>query len=249
MPLGSSAGVGAGTDLKEAGEVKEYIENLGIEYRFGCYHEKNPSSCHLLADYWEAIKKDFTKAYKTYETNCIDLEHGHSCHKAAGYRVFGKGCTKNIDLAFGFFQKGCDLGYHSSCLSAGLIEMANEKTSDFKRTVAPDRKNGLELFKKGCDEGNIAESCYRYGAAFINGTPNGCLKDMNEAFKYCLKACELGSFAGCTNVSLMYRKGDGVEKNEELAKEYGAVAKEMLDELKQAQESFKTGPGTDPQQQ
>lgn len=29
-------------DLKSEGEVKEYIKNLGIEYRFGCYSEKKP---------------------------------------------------------------------------------------------------------------------------------------------------------------------------------------------------------------
>lgn len=30
----------SGFDLKNEEEVKEYLENLGIEYRFGCYHEK-----------------------------------------------------------------------------------------------------------------------------------------------------------------------------------------------------------------
>ena len=34
MVLGSSAGVGAGVDLKDSEEVAEYIDNLGIEYRF-----------------------------------------------------------------------------------------------------------------------------------------------------------------------------------------------------------------------
>lgn len=29
-------------DLKSEEEVKEYINNLGIEYRFGCYSEKKP---------------------------------------------------------------------------------------------------------------------------------------------------------------------------------------------------------------
>lgn len=29
-------------DLKDETEVKEYIEKLGVEYRFGCYSEKNP---------------------------------------------------------------------------------------------------------------------------------------------------------------------------------------------------------------
>lgn len=29
-------------DLKDENEVKDYIEKLGVEYRFGCYSEKNP---------------------------------------------------------------------------------------------------------------------------------------------------------------------------------------------------------------
>ena len=29
-------------NLKSEEEVKEYLENLGVEYRFGCYHEQKP---------------------------------------------------------------------------------------------------------------------------------------------------------------------------------------------------------------
>lgn len=29
-------------DLKKESDVKEYVEKLGIEYRFGCYSEKKP---------------------------------------------------------------------------------------------------------------------------------------------------------------------------------------------------------------
>jgi hypothetical protein len=42
---------GRGVDLKNEEEVKEYLENLGIEYRFGCYHEKSPkgkTNCNSL---------------------------------------------------------------------------------------------------------------------------------------------------------------------------------------------------------
>lgn len=31
-------------DFKKEEDVKEYIKNLGIEYRFGCYSEKDPQS-------------------------------------------------------------------------------------------------------------------------------------------------------------------------------------------------------------
>ena len=41
---------------------------------------------------------------------------------------------------------------------------------------------------------------------------------MVEAFKYSLKACELGNMGGCVNVSMMYSKGEGTDKNPVAAK-------------------------------
>ena len=91
---------------QDSEEVADYIENLGIEYRFGCYHEKDPKACHLLGDYLESIKKDFTKSLKIYTSNCDDYGYGHSCHKVAGYKYFGKSCTKDADQAYDYFKKG-----------------------------------------------------------------------------------------------------------------------------------------------
>jgi len=31
-------------DFKKEDDVKEYIKNVGIEYRFGCFSEKDPQS-------------------------------------------------------------------------------------------------------------------------------------------------------------------------------------------------------------
>jgi len=232
---GSSAGVGAGVDLKDSEEVADYIENLGIEYRFGCYHEKDPKACHLLGDYLESIKKDFTKSLKIYTSNCDDYGYGHSCHKVAGYKYFGKSCTKDADQAYDYFKKGCDHDYYSSCLSAGLLDAAKESDKDYSRSVPPNATNSLNFYKKACDEGNLAEACHRYSAFFIRGMKNVCQKNMEEAFKYSLKACELGNMGGCVNVSVMYSKGDGVEKNPVAAKEYGEIAREMMNQLKEQQ--------------
>ena len=35
-------------DLKQEGDVKEYVEKLGVEYRFGCYNEKKPDGKWVL---------------------------------------------------------------------------------------------------------------------------------------------------------------------------------------------------------
>lgn len=78
-------------DLKQESDVKEYLENLGTEYRFGCFSEKRPEVCHLLADFLEAIKKDFEKASKVYRSNCDDYKYGKSCLKYGHYSFLGKG--------------------------------------------------------------------------------------------------------------------------------------------------------------
>lgn len=54
-------------NLKSEEEVKEYIKNLGTEYRFGCYSEKNPEgrafklyNSHVVTDYLNHCSLSFT---------------------------------------------------------------------------------------------------------------------------------------------------------------------------------------------
>ena len=97
-------------DLTKDQEVQEYLDNLGTEYRFGCYSEKNPkgkllktyisfdmfdfwkifiSACQLLGEFMEAINRDFEKAFKIFESNCLTHSFGPSCNKAGFYLVSG----------------------------------------------------------------------------------------------------------------------------------------------------------------
>ncbi|CAN8009898.1 unnamed protein product, partial [Ixodes pacificus] len=78
-------------DFQKEEDVQEYIKNLGIEYRFECFKEKKPDGCHRLADYLEAIKKEFDKALDVYRTNCDDNKYGKSCFKYGNYKLIGKG--------------------------------------------------------------------------------------------------------------------------------------------------------------
>jgi len=231
MPLGSATGVGQGTDLKDTEDVKDYMENLGAEYRFGCYKERDPAACHLLGDFLEGIKRDFGKAFKIYHTNCLEHKHGHSCHKAAGYKCLGKQTDKNVDEAYDLFRQGCELGHYPSCLNAGIFDANTLKSKSYERT--PDPVSASVLYKKACEKGGVAEACHRYGALFIKGIKGKIEKNMEEAFAYSLKACELGNLGGCVNVSIMYGKGDGVEKNQEAAKQYANIAHEMRNDLKE----------------
>lgn len=71
------------------------------------------------------------------------------------------------------------------------------------------------------------------------------LKDMKKAFQFAYKACELRNMYACANLSQMYARGDGIEKNEKEAEKYKKMALEMQEEVKKQQEtlSFQQGIG------
>ncbi|XP_046972628.1 cytochrome c oxidase assembly factor 7 homolog [Vanessa cardui] len=227
-------------DLKREEEVKEFVENLGIEYRFGCYKEKKPEVCHLLADYLEAIKKDFDKAGKVYKSNCMEYNYGKSCLKYGNYALIGRGREKNDQEALRYFEKGCELNDPTSCLHAGLLLTATGPAI----TVQRDIPKGYNYLKKSCDN-NEAMACHYLAGMYLTGVPKNPKEynphnpeknanidflikpDLKQAFQFAKRGCELGNVFACANVSLMYKKGDGVEKNLDESKKYFEIAKSL----------------------
>ncbi|KAK8405752.1 hypothetical protein O3P69_001917 [Scylla paramamosain] len=225
-------------DMKKEDDVKEFLENLGIEYRFGCFSEKKPESCHLLGDYFEGVKKDFEKAAKVFRSNCDDSSYPKSCYKYANYNFLGKGCKQNMDEAYSYYLKGCTAGDYDSCLNGGLMCVSNTPTNAER---PKDYNKGLELLDKACS-GNNAFSCYYISGIFIQGVKDNITKDMSKAFHYSMKACDLGNMYACANVSQMYRKGDGVEKDEAKSEEFKKKALDMQEQFKeQMQIQFQQG--------
>ena len=47
------------------------------------------SACQLLGEFMEAINRDFEKAFKIFESNCLTHSFGPSCNKAGFYLVSG----------------------------------------------------------------------------------------------------------------------------------------------------------------
>ena len=93
------------------------------------------------------------------------------------------------------------------------------------------KARGLELLDTGC-QGKDTECCHQLSSTFLLGR-NNCTKDMAKAFNYAMKGCELGHLTSCVNVSQMYRRGDGVKKDEGLANEYKERAKKLHKEKKE----------------
>ncbi|XP_021708967.1 cytochrome c oxidase assembly factor 7 homolog [Aedes aegypti] len=253
-------------DLKNESDVKEYLEKLGIEYRFGCYSEKKADVCHLLGDYLEGIKKDFDKAAKVYRSNCDDYGYAKSCLKYGNYSFLGKGRASDKGdpvKAYSYYEKGCELNDPDACLHSGLLLVSKSIPKDMKRDVP----KAFEYLKKACSMNN-ANACFYLSGMHISGVlkdefntpkvkeeleqkeklspgssasllPEGAYvveRDMHKAFEFAYKACELRNMYACANLSQMYAKGDGTTKDEKKAEKYKQMAMEMQDEIKKQQQ-------------
>ncbi|XP_023162293.1 cytochrome c oxidase assembly factor 7 homolog [Drosophila hydei] len=249
-------------DLKKESDVKEYVEKLGVEYRFGCYSEKKPEVCHLLGDYLEGIKKDFEKASKVYKSTCDDYGYAKSCYKYGNYSFLGKGKSGSKGeprVAYQYYEKGCNLNDSDACLHSGLLLVSRSMPKEIDRNVP----KGLQFLTKSCDMNN-ANACFYLSGMHISGvqkkpedvpaaaqaktlkdTDYIVLKDMKKAFQFAYKACELRNMYACANLSQMYARGDGIDKNEKEAEKYKKLALEMQEEEKKQQEtlSFQQGVG------
>lgn len=53
---------------------------------------------------------------------------------------------------------------------------------------------------------------------------------MKKAFDLALKACQLKHMPACASLRYMYARGEGTEKNEELAKKYRDIVMNYQDE-------------------
>uniref|UniRef100_A0A336LBW5 CSON008345 protein n=1 Tax=Culicoides sonorensis TaxID=179676 RepID=A0A336LBW5_CULSO len=98
---------------------------------------------------------------------------------------------------------------------------------------------------------NNGTACFYLSGMYISGvtknqeTPNSEIiipKDMEKAFMYAQKACELRNMYACANLSQMYKNGDGTAKNLTLSEKYKKIAMEMQDEFKNQQQlNFQQG--------
>ncbi|PSN55207.1 Cytochrome c oxidase assembly factor 7 [Blattella germanica] len=207
--------------VKDEIRIKEIVENIGAQFRYGCYNQKRPEACHLLAEFFETIKEDLHKAGIIYKSNCDDYKYGRSCFSYAHHKLLGR--NGDSDGAFHYFCKGCDLGVGESCLSAGLMCIGDGKHA----TRTKDYKKGLQLLGKGCDS-NQHFCCYFMGAVYMSGLPDANIeRDIAVARKYSEKGCALGSAMACQALSQMYLTGDGVPRDEQKAHDYRARAQQL----------------------
>lgn len=211
-----------GYDLRDEEQVKEYLDNIEVEYTFHCFGEKSPDGCHRIGDYYEAIRPNIQKALQIYRMNCDTHNYGHSCYKLAKHMMIGKDIQSSTEEIFDYHNKGCQNGYSQSCHTSGLMYMDTKFVGDKKNV-----EKSIEYFKMGCDQ-NHAESCAALGEYYRKGLPNLPV-DIDKCLQYHNKGCALNYLQSCVNLGVMYKSGIGVGKNEEKAQQYKDHAKKIYE--------------------
>lgn len=105
------------------------------------------SVCHLLADYFEAIKKDFKKARKVYKSNCEDYNYAMSCFKYGNYVALGKGGGKaDLAASMQYFDKACKGGDYRGCFQQGQMLITDLSTHGIQRDVKKVYRSRFAVF-------------------------------------------------------------------------------------------------------
>ncbi|KAI4828548.1 hypothetical protein JOQ06_005441 [Pogonophryne albipinna] len=223
-------------NFEDENEVKEFLDNLGMEYSFQCYKEKDPEGCQRLADYMEGVKKNYESAAQVLKQNCETNGHGESCYKLGAYHVTGKGgVTKCLKSAYSCFLRSCNSNGKKSidaCHNVGLLAHDGRVGEE-----GPDLTVARQYYEKACT-GGYAPSCFNLSTMFIEGNTKGLPTDMKQALNYANRACELGHVWACANASRMYKLGHGTEKDGKKAEELKNRAKELHGVDKERQLKF-----------
>jgi len=222
-------------DLKDEKEAKEYIDRVGVEYRFQCFHEGRADGCHRLADYVEAFKHEYDKARKIYAKNCDENHYGISCFKLGNYHLLGKACTKDFLAAFDAYRRSCAFGYGGGCYNGALLMEDGRGNADGQK----DHAAAAEMLRNGCKVNDIP-ACFRLSTYYITGQ-QGMERDMKQAFTYSKIACDADHILACHNLSRMYAEGQGIEQNQELADYYKKKTKQMHKEMTEGTAELKFG--------
>jgi len=231
--------------FKEKEELEQYFDNLGVEYRYSCYSDKNPEGellcldlitngcdlgCHLLGEFMHLIRNDFKKAYTVFEFACKEYKYGKSCNQLGTFTFQGKGIKKpDLKKAAEYFDSSCENNSPEGCFHFGQM-VSGRDPQMIKAGIKPDYVKSIKAFEKGCQLGN-PDSCFSVSAAYMFGEI-GVEKDDVKAFNFAKKACEeFNHFESCNNLGIMYSKGIGTKKDPAAFKAIQRKLDDYLDQV------------------
>ena len=245
-------------DFSDENAVKEYMENIQIEFMYGCHRERKEDSCFRLGEFLETFKKKFVESAKIYKDCCETWKSAPCCYKLGNFHMLGRGLVEKSKLkAYDCYRIACaqsnyeDHGKNdriaaACCCKANLLsgdQTVREKFLDevSRSDQASDNsllyKEIIDSYSRACalrDAGGCNSLSLMYMNEF-QGLPES--KNFKLAAKFAEKACDLGKAMACHNLHIMYKRGDGVDKNLVKAKEFAS----RRDEIRRGGEALTFG--------
>ncbi|KAK3932039.1 Cytochrome c oxidase assembly factor 7-like protein [Frankliniella fusca] len=207
-------------NLNTPEEYEEYLKELRITYSFECFKEDNAEACHLLGDWFSQFKQP-KEAIDHYRYACEKFKYPRSCYKYGVSLVDGKevGAETDIKKALHFTSLACELGEPEGCWRNAQILQLEKKFPE-----------ALKQHTKYCEMNHYFSHNSCYDAGLILRSPQDVTsvpQDFTKAFHFFSKSCDLLNSNACYEVSVAYKLGRGVGKDESLAKKFLQKAKDM----------------------
>ena len=135
----------------------------------------------------EARKGKNVEALKLFEQACLEQKVAQGCYYSAQAYAKGTVVSKDMDKAFDFYTKSCDIGYTAGCMVVG-------SSYYYGRSVKKDYNKAEALFQTACTLGD-ANGCFLLGSMYDLG--QGIKRDVKQAKEFYTKACDYGSKMAC----------------------------------------------------
>lgn len=153
----------------------------------------------------------------------------------------GRGCDPDMNVAYEYMKKGCNLGDARGCTKAGI--MATSPNTKYEEDRTTEISIGLNMLKKSCYEHEQEQGCFFLSTIYLGALKPEVEINLREAYKLSLKSCEMGNPYACANVSQMHARGEGAQKNQSLADIFKKRATELHSEMKEAKKQLEFGQG------
>jgi TPR repeat protein len=183
------------SDLKA---LEYYSKSCEGKIDGGCY------SAGLMYINGIGILKDSSKAVSFYTKSC---EYGNAkgCYTLGEFYQNGNYVDQSMKKAFALFSKSCQLDHAPGCFRLAKVYAEGiDGTYDDKV---------MKYYRKAC-KNKMAEACVELGVIYEKSDKY----EYRESVEMYQKGCDMGDFIGCRKLGNMYRKGKGVDKNSDIAK-------------------------------
>ncbi len=171
---------------------KGKLEDIKTLYTAAC-NGKHWQGCSGLGDILQYEKND-VEAAKLHGISCLNGFSG-ACTNYGVAAYFGRGGVKeDRGLAFKLWNRACRLGDFVACSNAGVIVNKGEGG------ISRDPGKARQLFDVACKNKDPG-GCSNYAFMVENGIAGP--KDLDQAFKLYLGACEGNNAAACVSGGLL----------------------------------------------